>query len=137
MDLLKITPKELSVPHDFWAYQVAMFLGTVYFDPNGYIWYRQHENNQIGAKMTPVDRIKRRVKNIKSILNTHTREIMAQELISLYKPLLTKESIEIISGFANYRKSLWSRILFLRNKSRYFNGTTEIFVNTKIILGKI
>ncbi len=38
-----------AIVHDWWVYLVATYYGEVYFDQNAYMYYRQHESNQIGA----------------------------------------------------------------------------------------
>ena len=137
LDLLKLTPVRVSIPHDFWAYQVAMFLGRVYYDSNAYIWYRQHENNQIGAKLNKFARLKRSLRNLKQSLHDHTRVTMANELIELFGPLLTSHKKDIIKTIADCASSYHARFRLLTNKTRYFEGTNEMLLNTKIIFGKL
>lgn len=38
-----------AIWHDWWCYLVASYLGTMIFDRNAYILYRQHEKNQLGS----------------------------------------------------------------------------------------
>lgn len=40
---------EHAIWHDWWCYLVATYLGTVVFDENAYILYRQHGGNQLGS----------------------------------------------------------------------------------------
>lgn len=35
---------------DVWVAMVASICGTIIYDKNGYILYRQHENNVVGAR---------------------------------------------------------------------------------------
>ena len=55
---LKIHIPEHAVLHDWWCYLLAAYLGTVIYDENAYIWYRQHENNVVGAANHIWDKIK-------------------------------------------------------------------------------
>lgn len=47
-----------AVLHDWWCYLLASYLGTVIYDENAYIWYRQHENNVVGAADGVLKKIK-------------------------------------------------------------------------------
>ena len=42
-------------------YLTAAYFGSVYYDPNAYILYRQHEGNQIGMQKNAFARWKNRV----------------------------------------------------------------------------
>jgi len=48
-DNIKEHMPENAIWHDWWAYLVASYLGTVIFDKNAYILYRQHGGNIVGS----------------------------------------------------------------------------------------
>ncbi len=50
-----------AILHDWWMYLTAAYFGSVYYDPNAYILYRQHEGNQIGMQKNAFARWKNRV----------------------------------------------------------------------------
>lgn len=54
-DVMRKRLPEDVIHHDWWCYMVATYLGTMYFDPQSYIYYRQHGNNEVGASGRPVD----------------------------------------------------------------------------------
>ncbi len=39
-----------GILHDWWMYLSAAYFGTVVFDPNAYVLYRQHSGNQVGMQ---------------------------------------------------------------------------------------
>ena len=43
---------------DWWCYLVASYLGTMIFDRNAYILYRQHEDNQLGSSRSELKMLK-------------------------------------------------------------------------------
>lgn len=51
-----------AIVHDWWIYMVATYHGEVFFDSNAYMYYRQHEGNQIGASDSFLGTIKAKKK---------------------------------------------------------------------------
>ena len=49
---------EHAIWHDWWCYLVATYLGTMIFDKNAYILYRQHGDNQLGSSRSALQMIK-------------------------------------------------------------------------------
>lgn len=56
---------DFTVMHDWWLYLIATCFGEAYFDEEAYIWYRQHGNNTIGARISRLEHWKYRVKHYK------------------------------------------------------------------------
>lgn len=57
-DNIKLHMPTHAIWHDWWCYLVASYLGTVVFDKNAYIYYRQHGNNQLGSSRSAIQMIK-------------------------------------------------------------------------------
>lgn len=57
-DLVKDKIPQHPIYHDWWLYLVGAYFGDVYFDKEPFINYRQHGNNQVGATVGLVDRLK-------------------------------------------------------------------------------
>ena len=133
--MTQCTPNYL-IAHDFWAYQLAMIFGEVYQDENAYIYYRQHDNNQIGAKTSIIEKWKRRINRLFS-KKKDGRAAQAQELLRCYSSELSEDKQNIISTVANYN-NLWTRIKLLFD-FRYTMGSAigNILFRLKIIFGKI
>lgn len=105
MKLLKRTPENLKVEHDWWTYLVCLGCdGIIITDERPYLLYRQHESNVLGDSISIVQRIKRRGKMIFS-KRTHSRQKMCMALMETYGCELTLEAIDKSKRISSYRKS--------------------------------
>lgn len=119
--------------HDYWMYLVCSFLGTVIYDFNSRILYRQHENNTVG--MLPHKSISRAIKN----LFTHERGNRVKTLkgfIEAYHLDLSKEDLLLISSLANYRSSFCQRLsVFFNPKLHAVTYAETIGFKIRVLLG--
>lgn len=53
------------IHHDWWCYMVATYLGSMYYDENSYIYYRQHRGNEVGASGSAWAMIKAKSRDLK------------------------------------------------------------------------
>ena len=53
------------IHHDWWCYMAATYLGSMYYDENSYIYYRQHQGNEVGASGSVIDQIKAKARDLK------------------------------------------------------------------------
>ena len=84
--------------HDTWVAAIAACKGTVYYDKNSYIYYRQHGHNVVGAYETPVIiRIKQKI----CVENRNYQSEMAKEIIGLFGSDITDESKHVLDLYAN------------------------------------
>lgn len=102
--------------HDLWLFHTAMFFGTVYYDDNSYILYRQHGKNQIGAKRTFISKWKNRLKSIKTISKQHHREEETKEMLRCWGNILSDEDKQIIGSVAHYKKRFSNKLHLIFNK---------------------
>ena len=58
VDSVKAHMPSHAIWHDWWCYLVATYIGTVVFDENAYILYRQHGDNQLGSSRSKWQMIK-------------------------------------------------------------------------------
>lgn len=130
-------PRRVSA-HDFWTYQVASFLGNVYYDMDSYILYRQHNNNQIGASINAIDIWKSRLSNVKKNFMRDDRQFAAKELLRLYSGSLSHDKILRIKKVAFFDKDVFTR-LSLCFDHLYSMGTfaSDFWLRTRIMFGKI
>ncbi|MCI9082335.1 MAG: glycosyltransferase family 2 protein [Lachnospiraceae bacterium] len=49
-EILKEKVPEHAILHDWWTYLAASYVGKVIYDEQAYIYYRQHQENVVGAK---------------------------------------------------------------------------------------
>lgn len=136
LNVIKAHPLCISHPHDLWVFKTAMLLGAVYYDMDSYIFYRQHENNQVGAEIDFCDRLRRKIKSFRSLRNQHYREEGAKELLRCYSGILTNEQITVLRTLANYRCSLWRKVQFLFS-SKYISESLEdtFWLKVRILIG--
>lgn len=119
--------------HDYWMYLVCSFLGTVTYDFDSYILYRQHGNNTVG--MQPHKSILRAVKN----LFTHERGNRVKTLkgfMEAYHSVLSIQDLALISSVANYKDSLYNRLSVFFNPSLHASTFTEtVGFKVRVLLG--
>ena len=128
---------EFIIAHDYWLYQTAMLFGKVYYDENAYIYYRQHENNQLGAQINLLDICKRRINN------TFNNKIgycssQAKELLKCYSTQMSPQTIEIIKTVAECKTKLNCRLkLLLSNQYTCGSFFNDFVLKIKILLGRL
>ncbi len=62
--IVKRLPKDV-IHHDWWCYMAATYLGSMYYDENSYIYYRQHRGNEVGASGSAFAQIKAKARDLK------------------------------------------------------------------------
>ncbi len=53
------------IHHDWWCYMAATYLGSMYYDENSYIYYRQHRGNEVGASGSAIAMIRAKARDLK------------------------------------------------------------------------
>ena len=141
-ELAKIIKEHLPqdiYAHDFWVYQTAILLGSVFYDKESYIFYRQHQNNVIGAKMSFSERWERRIKkSLPKLMQNHKLEYSAKELLVCYGNLLSPECKKAVETVACYRQSIFNYLkLLLSTKFRMNSVTNTLIFKLKVLICKI
>lgn len=137
--LLNILAKDkpgFEIPHDYWAYMVAVLTGKVFPDTESFILYRQHDSNQIGSRNGFSDVWKRRLKHLSE--NAGFREKTAKELIRIYADDMHPEALKATKKLADYKKSFISRLKLLFD-SGYTLGNVgnDLFFKLRILYGNL
>lgn len=65
VDIIRKRLPEDVVHHDWWCYMAAVYMGTMYYDENSYIYYRQHRGNEVGASGSLFGQIKAKARDLK------------------------------------------------------------------------
>lgn len=126
------------IAHDFWIFQLAVLFGTVCYDFEPSMLYRQHVNNQIGQKTSQLDIWKRRLKSIFSPKMKNRRESQAKELLRCFGRYMSDDSRTLVEMVALYRSTLVSRLRLLfesRIRMNSFFGT--LFLKLHIIFSTL
>lgn len=125
-----------AVMHDWWLYCLANYFGTVIYDSNAYILYRQHENNVYGARMlTKLAKIKNFINSIFYPYNQHYREDNAKAFLECTSHLLTLNDRKIVERIAHYRQSLITRCILALDFINF--KKLSIKIRLRILLGLV
>ena len=112
------------VSHDWWTYMLVTGAGgKIFYDPVPSVSYRQHSENQIGANIGTIARIKRLGMLLKgSFSDWNTLHIHS---LSIVRHLLMPESQKTLDKFASARQSSLLKRLTLLKNSGVYRQTTE------------
>lgn len=137
-EVLTARMPQLEVMHDFWTYQVAVLLGSVYVDKESYIYYRQHSNNQIGSKKGWRERWKRRLRTFNASMKKHERESQARELEKCFGDIMPEDTLQALQKVSHYRENYSSRISLAFDK-KYSTGfcSNDFWLAVRILAGKL
>jgi glycosyltransferase involved in cell wall biosynthesis len=99
-----ITPKN-SIMHDWWFALIATSFGAISFIEEPTILYRQHSNNQVGAKDVSsfaykLGRLINKNETKKNISQTY---VQAEEFLSKYKESLYEEQIKVLEAYVGIK----------------------------------
>lgn len=136
--LLKNNRPTYIEAHDSWVFIVAMYFGKVIYDPNAYVLYRQHEDNQIGANKTLSYRLKRFWNSIFKTQKERSKSIAAQEFLRVFNNSLSENDKLIVSKFANYNTGFVSKMRLLIDGSYSVGGgLSKLLLKLRILIGAI
>ncbi len=129
---------ERIIAHDFWVYQTAMLLGEVVYDFEPTMLYRQHENNQIGQKVSKVEIWKRRIKSIFCSTGKPDRLLQAKELLRCFSSIMDEEGNKAVSEVACFKDSFVKRMKLFFD-ARYTMGAfkNNFWLRLRILCGKL
>jgi glycosyltransferase involved in cell wall biosynthesis len=105
--------------HDTWLFTLAHFTGTIIYDSNSYILYRQHGNNVVGAMKKGMDLFLKRVRSIDWTLKKYKRRdkasYYASILIRYFKSNILEPKLRTVYDVSYARNMFSSRVkLFFR-----------------------
>ena len=125
------------IAHDFWVYQTAVCLGSVCYDPQPHLLYRQHASNQIGDKRSFKEIWQRRLHRLLHRETIGERSDMARRLLDSYADLMTPDTKADVERAAYYKQS-WASRWQLFTDSRYDMGHWEnnLWLKLRILLGQ-
>lgn len=134
-DIINQTKPVNIVMHDWWFYLTASLFGEVIYDHNPYMYYRQHSNNEWGAKKSKKDVLKYRVKQLTKKRGYIFRQ--NEEVIRAYKQIdITKR--RLLELVQESEHGIAGKIRLAINRNIYRNGKEDDLVYRLIvILGKL
>ncbi|MDB2103246.1 glycosyltransferase [Clostridium paraputrificum] len=120
--------------HDNWLYSICSFLGTVYYDKQSFINYRQTGKNVSGVKKSGLALWKHRVKKIFDLKNdNHLYESIADELLKQHYDELDSNDILLLKHITRYRAYWRDKIALITSKRM----RTRSFTKNICIMGRI
>lgn len=124
------------VMHDFYTAIVCMGVGgTVYFDIESHMKYRQHGSNVVGVSSGLKNTVKNRIENMTERQRIGIAE-QAKELVERYGPEMSEDFFEWAEQVAGYRKSFAARLfLACSRKTHYRNWHMGLTLRLAILLG--
>ncbi|MDE5714595.1 MAG: glycosyltransferase [Anaeroplasmataceae bacterium] len=118
--------------HDVWVGMVASVVGTIIYDDESYILYRQHENNVVGVKKSK--KLKEYIKKFKNSNLRNGRSILAKEIYLLLKDKILDDSIkEELNYIGNYQESKKLKKKLLKDLTLYkYTGESKLEYKIKV-----
>lgn len=125
------------VMHDWWIYLVVSAFGTVIYDPNSSIKYRQHHQNVMGIALTTGHKFKRRWSRLFSHPDSTTISVQLEEFYRIFGNELDETKRKSIHQLLFFKKNLFSRIavIFSRDFQRQ-NLIDDILIRMVMLIGK-
>ncbi|MBQ7155566.1 MAG: glycosyltransferase [Synergistaceae bacterium] len=111
-----------------------IFGGSVVFDTNAHMFYRQHENNTVGTPNGIISRIK---KEFTDMLRYKGMEaVIAKAMLRAYGERITPQARDTLETVAGYREHMFSRLsIVFSPKFRTGDWRLTIFGKFKALLG--
>lgn len=117
--------------HDAWLHKVCLAVGgTVCFDKDVHILYRQHSNNVIGISNTKIGMIKSYLRKIRKRKNSGNKTV--RSLYDCYENEMSEENKKLSLLAINYQNSLFDKLRLLFNskiKTAYFSRNLLFRIN--------
>lgn len=128
--------KEFEIIHDWLAHKIIAMLGTVIYDHEMTMYYRQHGNNVIGVQKKGC-RISQFIKKVKRVLGKYAnvRSDNAKSLLNVYYDQIGDGEKHLLSILANYRNDKKTKKEFLN--STCFRINNKSYLNIAIRLNKV
>lgn len=132
-----IKPQQFSM-HDTWLYMVAEFFGTVVYDFDPHINYRQHSNNVIGTILNGKKKniIRTELKRL-SNRNLQPRYDNAVEFLREFGDALSREDLKKVLEIVNYKRTFKEKIKLIKDPDFYVDDRTRRIQIQLLILAGI
>lgn len=124
--------------HDVFIYRLISMCGTIIYDDNEHINYRQHSANVVGHEYTGLKKWIKRFKGLPQRANNHSRSNCAKELYENYKDVINTDYSDLLYNVAFAPESVACRLkLVFKNKLESQYKTKVYALKIFILLGWI
>jgi glycosyltransferase involved in cell wall biosynthesis len=133
----RIKPQNFSM-HDTWMYIVAEFFGTVIYDFEPHINYRQHSNNVIGTTLSGKKKsfVKTEIQRFTN-RNLQPRYDNAVEFLREFGDELSPEDLKKVLEIVNYKRTFRERMKLMNDKDFQVEDKARRIQNKLLILAGI
>jgi glycosyltransferase involved in cell wall biosynthesis len=120
--------------YDWWMYQVIAGLGTVVFDDESHILYRQHGGNVVGESLSSLDRFVVSVRRARARGFRHYSKVQLAELDRIHGPFLDPRRREVLRRQLEAGRTLPERVRRARRPGVVFQAGWQQLVFQCLIL---
>ena len=122
--------------HDFYIALVCVAVkGSIRYDEDSYMLYRQHENNVVGVSYGFLNKITSRCRDIVT-REKNGIDSQAEQILKIYGSRIGKEEKRWLEKISGYRRNLFTRLgLAASFKTRYMNKNMAVKLRMTILLG--
>ena len=126
LQLLQGRKPKFTIMHDFWIYLVGTCFGTVIYDKESYILYRQHGNNTLGSASSLLGHYKRRVKNFRKNRGKLTKQ--AKEFLRIYAEMMTEQNKKLVEDFVGTKQKISLRKKLLKERRLFRQRVSDNWI---------
>jgi rhamnosyltransferase len=136
--LCRSIPDARPLMHDWWLYQLVSGLGTVRYDTESHILYRQHGRNVVGTSASRLKHLWRRIQRFLRYEGINHLRRQALEFQRWYGDDLPEPNRSVLAGFLAERTSPWRRLRYALDTPTYRQRRFDnVVLRILIALGRI
>ena len=122
--------------HDWTIYLIATCFGSVIFDENPHMSYRQHGKNVMGANKNGLKKIIDKLKKHNDPIFIGQRQRYALSMEETYGHLMNEEYLRLTHMMAHYREDKKLKKAILKEKAFKSNGIQYLYFKHRVRVGK-
>lgn len=126
------------VSHEAWMSILCAYFGTIVYDSESYVYYRQHEKNTIGVRNN-VSKSEKAINFLRNYFKNFKKGGLycdySKELLEGYAAKMNEEQRRIVEDYAISDESILARLRIVKNKNiRYYNTMGTILFKIYIMI---
>ena len=125
------------VIHDAIIHKVVTMFGKMILDKSSHMYYRQHNNNQIGMTADKFKTLAGRIRRFVDGSIRNYRSNTAKSLLSVYGGLITDDKRELLNIVANYAENSDLKRAFLENDGFKSHTINDLFLKILVLVNYI
>ncbi|MEE6659940.1 glycosyltransferase [Limosilactobacillus pontis] len=124
------------VMHDFYVSELCKLInGSIIYDPESVMFYRQHGNNVVGVSYGFINKIISRIKDIYEKPDVGI-DSQAGDLLVNYKQYFSIDKIRWLRKIQNYKANFYTRFSLAFNPGlKFVNRNQELKIRMSILMG--